>query len=448
MTLSIIIPTYNRPIQVQQLLRSIAWQNFPSKDLQVLLISNFRDNILRKTSSYWQNLFFDFKYLETGRKGVNKARNMGIRFARGDILYFLDDDCFLENKDHLSLLVSAHEKPAIGIGGGYNTLEDSHGLEKFYQDNTEEWIRKAVLEKQTEGLSKRGFSGKPVKQLVGGNSSYKREVFDKGFYFDPSIVFGGSEEGFNQSLRDQAWNLLFMSELNVLHKLRISWLSFIKKSFKQGLGSVKSYSKLKSHKLEDEWAFLYKDSYSVYSLVYSLFFKLGFFWGLSGLERQGGLFKFLKFISLFLKSRWYFFKELFRKIMGFLYGKLLLRPLGKLWYVLGWLYGSVFLKGLGVVWYVLGWLYGKVLWPVYAKFLLRPLGKLWYVLGWLYGSVFLKGLGVVWYVLGWLYGKVFLFLFYHSPPMKIYYFSRYQYHKRIKPLLNKKRKSNFLDESN
>ncbi|MCZ0932129.1 MAG: glycosyltransferase, partial [Oligoflexia bacterium] len=381
MTLSIIIPTHKRFFQVQQLLNSIAEQNFPKRDLQVLLISNLKDKRLRKTISHWERVFFDFKYMETGVKGVNKARNLGIRFARGDILYFLDDDCFLDDKEQLNNLMLEHKKEAIGVGGGYKTLEDSYGLEKFYQDNTDQWIkRSALLKNQSE-------------QLVGGNSSYKREVFDKGFYFDPLIVFGGSEEGFNRSLRAQGWTLLFVDKLSVLHKVKLSWLSLIKKSFRQGLGSVESHSGTVKHNLKDKWAFLYKDSHSVYSLFYNLFFKLGFFWGLAKLDQRGILFQVFRFIFLFLKSRWYFFTDYFVK----------------------WFYGRVLIRG-------------------YMTLLLKPLGGIWRSLGWLYGRVFLRLVGILWYGLGWFYGTVLLFLFHHSPPMKLYYFSKYQYHKRIKPV--------------
>ena len=546
MTLSIIIPTHKRPLQVQQLLNSIAEQNFPRRDLQVLLVSNLKDKILRKIIPHWEKVFFDFKYMETGMKGVNKARNMGIRFARGDILYFLDDDCLLDNKDQLSNLMLEHKKESIGIGGGYKTLEGSEGLEKFYQDNTDQWIKHSA------------FSKNQSEQLVGGNSSYKREVFDRGFYFDSSIVFGGSEEGFNRSLRAQGWNLLFVDKLSVLHKVKLNWFSFVRKSFKQGLGSVKSYSKTEKHSLKDKWAFLYKDSHSVYSLVYNVVFKLGFFWGLASLEKKGVIFQSFKFIFLFFKSRWYFIKWFYGQVLlrplgllwyglgwfygqvllrplgllwyglgwfygqvllrplgllwyglgwfygqvllrplgllwyglgwfygqvllrplgllwyglGWFYGQVLLRPLGLLWYGLGWFYGQVLLRPLGLLWYGLGWFYGQVLlrplgllwyglgWfygqvllrPLgllwyglgwfYGQVLLRPLGLLWYGLGWFYGQVLLRPLGLLWYGLGWFYGKILLFLFHHTPPMKLYYFSEYQYYKRIKPLLNRKKNS-------
>ena len=411
MRLSIVVPTHRRPFQAQELLKSIAEQDFPKEDLQVLLVSNLKDKKLRKSAVYWEKIFFDFKYLETGLKGVNKARNLGVRFARGDIIYFLDDDCLLQNKGHFKLLVAEHEKSAIGIGGGYKPLENSHGMEKFYQDNTDQWIKSSSVLKDQSA------------QLVGGNASYKREVFDKGFYFDSSIVFGGSEESFNRSLRAQGWTLLFVDKLSVLHKVRLSWPAFIKKSFKQGMGSAKSHTREEGYSLKDKWAFTHSENLSSYSLLYSVFFKLGFFWGLSELGKQGFLLSFFKFVFLFLKSRWYFLKEYFVK---WFYGHIVLR-------VSGWIYGRVVLRLLGVIWYVLGWFYGRVV--------LRLLGVIWYGVGWFYGRVILRLLGVVWYGIGLIYGHVILFLFHHSPPMKLYYFSEYQYHKRIKPLLNKKSKS-------
>ena len=41
--------------------------------------------------------------------------------------------------------------------------------------------------------------------------------------------------------------------------------------------------------------------------------------------------------------------------------------------------------------------------------------------------------------MGWLYGRVLVELLYRSPPMKMYYFMRYQYFQRIKPFLNRRK---------
>ena len=422
MTLSIIIPTHKRAYQVVRLLESIAEQEFPYEDLQVLLISNLKDKKLRRQFSHWESVFFDFKYKELGCVGVNKARNMGIRFAGGDILYFLDDDCLLSNKNHLQNLVLEHKKHplAMGIGGAYKALESLYGLEKFYHEHSEKWVKEFVS-------SKKSVSS----QLIGGNASYKREVFDKGFYFDPLIVFGGSEEGFNQSLKEEGWILLYSEKLWVFHVVQLNWLSFIRKSFKQGLGSFKNRHKFNQeikngHNIKKDWAFL-SGPFSFYPFIYAFFFKWGYFWGLSSSVKGNFLFRFFHFIFLVIKSRWYWLygRVLLRYFgglwygLGWLYGRVLLRYFGGLWYGLGWLYGRVLLRYFGGLWYGLGWLYGRVLlryfgglwyglgW-LYGRVLLRYFGGLWYGLGWLYGRVLLRYFGGLWYGLGWLYGRVLL----------------------------------------
>ena len=479
MTLSIIIPTHKRSYQVVELLKSIAEQEFPYEDLQVLLISNLKDKELRKQSSYWERIFFDFKYKELACLGVNKARNMGIRFSGGNILYFLDDDCVLPHKNHLKNLILEHEKnpSIIGIGGGYRSLTVLQGIEKFYHENTQKWIEDSMTSKQE------------VFQLIGGNSSYKREVFDKGFYFDPLIVFGGSEESFNQALKDAGYTLSYKKDLWVFHVLKLNLFSLIKKSFTQGLGLFKNRYKSeqniqKLQNLKQDWAFLI-DNLSFYPFVYSLFFKLGYFWGLASLMKEKFIFRIFYFVFLIIKSRLFFLKEyvfplasslflrvwgllryglgwiygdiflrvwgLLRYGLGWIYGDIFLRVWGLLRYGLGWFYGDIFLRVWGLLRYGLGWIYGDIflrVWGllryglgwIYGDIFLRVWGLLRYGLGWFYGDIFLRVWGLLRYGLGWFYGHVLVFLWHHSPPMKIYYFSKYQYYKRIKSFLHKIKK--------
>ena len=146
--------------------------------------------------------------------------------------------------------------------------------------------------------------------------------------------------------------------------------------------------------IKKDWAFSTGD-FSFYTFVYTLFFKLGYFWGASFYLRKNFLFRIFYFVFLLARSRLYFLRRYFLPR----------------W--LGWFYGHV----------ILG--------------MLRVLGAVWYGMGWFHGHVILRMLGAVRYGMGWFYGHVFLFIFYHSPPMKIYYFTRYQYHKRIEPFLRK-----------
>ena len=390
MLLSIVIPTHKRPFQAERLLDSIFQQNFPQENLEILLVSNFKCSSLRDKLSQWEKKFLRFKYKEVGLKGVNKARNMGIRFARGEILYFLDDDCVLAHNNHLNKVIQAHKKhPAVaGVGGAYKNYTLLPGFDKFYHENTESWLSQSVQ------------SDNHTSQLLGGNASYKRHIFDKGYYFDSRIVFGGSEISFNDSIRE--YGLLFDESLWVYHYLAAGGFSFIKKSFQQGKGSFTNSSENKmSWSFEKEWAFSHGDNTSYYSFLYHFFFKMGRFWGYS--SSKSLFVRTIQFLFFVLKSRLYY---MLRLGISRLYGKAL------------WLRGKAL------------WLRGKALWLY---------GKVIFMIGWLYGRVLLWLYGKVIFMMGWLYGRALLPLFYHSPPMKLYYFSRYQYYKRISPIFWKKK---------
>ncbi len=505
MTVSVVIPTHKRPGPAARLIESLKEQDFPKGDLQILLVSNLPDKRLEKLAMEWESQFESFKYLSAGSLGVNKARNLGLRFAGGDIVYFLDDDCALPRKSHLKELVREHARrpDAAGIGGGYLAPENLHGLETFYSGMAESWLR--------GGMAARGGSG-PACQLPGGNCSYKREVFERGFAFDPGIVFGGSEESLNRLLRDSGRQLFFSEHLSVWHFPRVSFFALAKKAFLQGRGAF--FSRLSSgealkdlESMKKEGAFFAGKGFSAAAFFYGLFFKLGHFYGLSREKSAGrAAFRWLYFPALIIKSRLYFLREhvavkygarLWGRVfvralgvlwfgLGWLWGRVFVRALGVLWFGLGWLWGRVFVRALGVLWFGLGWLWGRVfvralgvlrfglgwlwgrvflralgvlwfglgwLWGrvfvralgvlrfglgwLWGRVFVRALGVLWFGLGWLWGRVFLRALGVLWFGLGWIYGRALIPAFHHSPPMKIFYFSKYQYYKRIRPELLK-----------
>ena len=374
MTISVIIPTYKRVEQVKCLIRSLQEQNFPRENLQILLISNLKETDLREKSREWVKEFYDFKYMETGEKGVNKARNLGIRFAGGDILYFLDDDCLLPSSDHLMRLITRHQelKGIAGIGGGYQTTHVLKGASQFYHEQQTQWVK--IVSQNLNRTS----------QLIGGNASYKREVFDKGFAFDSQIIFGGSEESLNRLLTDNGYHLKLFRDLDVYHRVHVNILSLMRKSFQQGVGYFENQLKngVKNHGIDmrKEAAFNPASAPSRSHFIYNLFFKLGYFWAGSAEKTRGFvIFRVFFFLILLLKSRWVIIKN----------------------HIL-----------LGFFW----------------KYITRFSGGVWYYIG------------KAWYYIGALYGMAVRF-YHHTFLAKLWYFGKYQFFKRIWPLLSGNKKN-------
>ena len=202
---TLIICTYKRPDSLIRLLNSVKTQT--AYPYEILIIDGSPDqkteNLLNKTS--FKNLKY-FKFEEKDR-GLTRQRNFGINLVneKSEIICFLDDDIVLENNYFEELIATYNNGDALAVGGyiANETLwekgEVQKNSKKFSFDG---WVRNEPLRfrvRKIFGLSPNmdpgylptfshgrsiGFlppSGKvyKVEQIMGGVSSFKKEIFEK-----------------------------------------------------------------------------------------------------------------------------------------------------------------------------------------------------------------------------------------------------------------------------
>jgi glycosyltransferase involved in cell wall biosynthesis/LmbE family N-acetylglucosaminyl deacetylase/uncharacterized coiled-coil protein SlyX len=100
-TVSVIIPTRNRPTMLEEAVRSVLTQLY--RDFEVIVVNDGGEDIRELVGSW--NREANVVYLEHAeRKGVAAARNTALRAARGRYVAYLDDDDVFY-PDHLETLV-------------------------------------------------------------------------------------------------------------------------------------------------------------------------------------------------------------------------------------------------------------------------------------------------------------------------------------------------------
>jgi GT2 family glycosyltransferase len=90
---SLIIITLNRPRLLEKTLEGLAHQTLPLSE--VIIIDNGPHQGTRDVAESFSNRL-PIRYVTEPVRGYGRARNRGLSEAKGEILYFLDDDCVAE----------------------------------------------------------------------------------------------------------------------------------------------------------------------------------------------------------------------------------------------------------------------------------------------------------------------------------------------------------------
>ncbi|MDM0445792.1 glycosyltransferase [Clostridium perfringens] len=132
MLLSIIIPVYNVEDYIQQCIESVL--KIELSDMEIIVV----DDLSEDGSIAIVERFKDYriKIVNSDNKGLSGARNTGIKFAKGEFIYFIDSDDYLINQYSIIKMINLAIKNNLDlvIGNGFYYWSDVE-KRKIYDDN-------------------------------------------------------------------------------------------------------------------------------------------------------------------------------------------------------------------------------------------------------------------------------------------------------------------------
>ena len=204
MTSSLIIITLNRPALLQRTLEGLARQTRQIDEIIVIDNGPTRDTADVVCSS-------TARYVPEPKRGYGHARNRGLTEARGDIIYFLDDDCVPE-PDWSDILWNVLHSGDADLASGSRS-PGQPGLA----------ARLEYLSTDGPVLSPSLAAG-PARHLSTSNLILRRDVIEKVGCFDTTLAMC-EDRDFTTRARKLGFRLRYEPKARVTHYPAIHALS-------------------------------------------------------------------------------------------------------------------------------------------------------------------------------------------------------------------------------
>ena len=214
MYFSFIVPVYNRPDEIDELLESMT-QFSSSIPFEVVVVEDGStipcEDVIEKYNSR-----LTIAYYFKSNSGPGDSRNYGMKVAKGDYFIILDSDCIIP-PNYLIQVQKSLDAEYVDCFGGPDAALDS------FSD-----IQKAINFAMTSFLTTGGIRGGSEKVDKFQPRSFNMGLSKKAF--EASNGFGNIHPGEDPDLSIRLWNLGFKTKLIknafVYHKRRISWEKF------------------------------------------------------------------------------------------------------------------------------------------------------------------------------------------------------------------------------
>jgi glycosyltransferase involved in cell wall biosynthesis len=229
--LSIIVPVYNRPGEIEELLESLGKQT--SKNVEIIIVEDGSTvKCDQQVARYSSQL--NIKYFFKENTGPGLTRNYGVERAEGNYVIFLDSDCVLPAQYVQTVLERLTTNYVDAFGGPDMAAGNFTVLQKAINYAMTSFLTTGGIRGGGEKLDKfypRSF-----------NMGFSKEVYEKTGGF-PAVQFAntkaaGEDIELSINIRKLGFSVHLIKEAYVYHKRRTSYKLFFRQTYNFGMARV------------------------------------------------------------------------------------------------------------------------------------------------------------------------------------------------------------------
>ena len=274
MKYSLIIPVYNRPDEVDELLESLTHQSL--SDFEVLVVEDGSAVPCKEVVERYADKL-DVKYFVKPNSGPGMSRNFGAERAQGEYFIVLDSDCVIPPDYLKAVETELQREPADAFGGPDRAHESFTPVQKSINYSMTSFFTTGGIrggKKKMDKFYPRSFNmgiRSDVYKALGGFSKMR---FGEDIDFSIRIFKGG----YRCRLFPEAW---------VWHKRRTDFTKFFRQVHNSGIARIHLFKK-------------YPDSLKIVHILPALFTV-----GCIGLVGLAAIFGVLRFVIHCGGYAWY-----------------------------------------------------------------------------------------------------------------------------------------------
>jgi glycosyltransferase involved in cell wall biosynthesis len=224
---SIIIPTFNRAELLKKTIHTFLNLNYPKSKYEIIISDNNSKDNTKYIVEKFKKRHSKIKYIFIKSQGVHHARNYATKFAKGDILYFTDDDMIATKNALLELVKIFNLDEKIGVATGLI-------LPKF-ETSAPKWIKKYLI---NFWLSLTDSKIKKKKIIISNDDfgifschqAIRKDIFFRSGGFNPEntagIWMGDGETGLNIKIKKLGYKFAYTKKSVIFHFITKSRLNF------------------------------------------------------------------------------------------------------------------------------------------------------------------------------------------------------------------------------